>query len=144
MPKLDFGKYEEFLELLKKDFAEYDAPGDTLDKMKMLRYDPKMSIDDHISRFKGLMTHTGMKESLSIIDMFWETLPVNLQRKVMLLDVPPTWLEDWYKLASQVDNCYKKTQKMLGKIPAKSNSAAATNELKKRWNLQRKIRMPWI
>ena len=55
-PKLDFGTYEDFLELLKKDFAEYDAPGDTLDEMKMLRYDPKTSIDDHISRFKGLLT----------------------------------------------------------------------------------------
>ena len=85
--KLNFGTYDDFLELLKKDFAEYDAPGDALDEMKSLRYDPKTSIDDHISRFKGLMTRTGMKESLSIIDMFRETLLVNLQRKVMLLDV---------------------------------------------------------
>ena len=97
-----------------------------------------MSIDDHISQFKGLMTCTGMKESLSIIDMFWETLPVNLQRKVMLLDVPPTKLDDWYKLASRVDNCYKKTQKMLGKIPAKSNSTSANNEPKKKWNFAKK------
>ena len=57
------------------------------------------------------MTRMGMKESLSIIDMFRETLPVNLQRKVMLLDVPPTKLEDRYKLASQVDNCYKNVGK---------------------------------
>ena len=132
--KLDFGKYEEFLDLLKKDFAEYNA----LNEMKTLRYDPKMSIDDHISRFKGLMTRTGMKESLSIIDMFQETLPVNLQRKVMLLDVPPTKLEEWYKLVSRVDNCYKKTQKMLGKIPAKTNSTAAKDELKKKWNFAKK------
>ena len=136
--KLDFGKYEDFLALLKKDFSEYDAPGDTLNEMKMLRYDPKTSIDDHISRFKGLMTRTGMKESLSIIDMFQETLPVNLQRKVMLLDVPPTKLEEWYKLASRVDNCYKKTQKMLGKIPAKTNSVVAKDEPKKKWNFAKK------
>ena len=84
------------------------------------------------------MTRTGMKESLSIIDMFWETLPVNLQRKVMLLDIPPTKLEDWYKLASQVDNCYKKTQKMLGKIPTKTNSSAAKDEPKKKWNFAKK------
>ena len=135
--KLDFGNYEDFLDLLKKDFTEYDAPGDALDEMKTLRYDPKTSINDHISRFKGLMTRTGMKESLSIIDMFRETLPVNLQRKVMLLDVPPTKLEEWYKLASRVDNCYKKTQKMLGKIPTK-NSAAAKDEPKKKWNFAKK------
>ena len=47
--KLDFGNYEDFLDLLKKDFAEYDAPGDALNEMKTLRYDPKTSIDDHIS-----------------------------------------------------------------------------------------------
>ena len=54
--KLNFGTYEDFLDLLKKDFAEYDAPGDALDEMKTLRYDPKTSIDNHISRFKGLLT----------------------------------------------------------------------------------------
>ena len=78
-----------------------------------------------------------MKKSLSIINMFQETLLVNLQRKVMLLDVPPTKLEEWYKLASQVDNCYKKTQKTLGKIPTK-NSAAAKDEPKKKWNFTKK------
>ena len=56
----------------------------------------------------------------------------------MLLDVPPTKLEEWYKLASQVDNCYKKTQKMLGKIPAKTNSATAKDELNKKWNFAKK------
>ena len=47
--KLNFGRYEDFLDLLKKDFAEYDALGDALNEMKTLRYDPKTSIDDHIS-----------------------------------------------------------------------------------------------
>ena len=79
-----------------------------------------------------------MKESLSVIDTFQETLPVNLQRKVMLLDVPPANLNDWYKLASRVDNCYKKTQKMLGKIPAKANTTSATSEPQKRWNFTKK------
>ena len=79
-----------------------------------------------------------MKESLSIIDMFRETLLVNLQRKIMLLDVPPIKLEEWYKLASWVDNCYKKTQKMLGKIPAKMNSTVAKDEPKKKWNFAKK------
>ena len=37
----------------------------------------------------------------------------------MLLDNPPVTLDDWYKWTKQVNNTYKKTQRMLGQVPEK-------------------------
>ena len=132
---MDFGTFGELIKLLEKDFAAYDTPGDALKKMKNLRYDTKASIEDHISRFKVLLSQSGMKESISVIDYFRQTLPINLQRKIMLLDNPLITLEDWYKWTKQVDNTYKKTQRMLGRIPEKKETK---DEPKKHWNFPRK------
>ena len=100
--EMDFGMLAELIKLLETDFAAYDAPGD--ETMKNLRYDTKTLIEDHISKFRTLLTQSGMKESISVIDYFRQTLPINLQRKIMLLDNPPTTLDEWYKWTKQVDN----------------------------------------
>ena len=76
---MDFGTFGELIKLLEKYFAAYDAPGDALENMKNLRYDTKASIEDHISRFKALLSQSGMKESISVIDYFRQMLPINLQ-----------------------------------------------------------------
>ena len=39
----------------------------------------------------------------------------------MLLVNPPVKLVDWYKWAQQVNNTYKKTQRMLGRILEKKD-----------------------
>ena len=134
--EMDFGTFANFLKLLEKDFAAYDAPGDALEKIKTLRYNQKSSIEDHISKFKALLSQSGMDESLSTIDYFRQTLPISLQRKIMLLDNPPVKLADWYKWTQQVDNTYKKTQRMLGRIPEKKDDKK--EETKKRWNFGKK------
>ena len=133
--EMDFGTLAELITLLEKDFAAYSTPGDALENMKNLRYDTKTSIEDHISRFKTLLSQSGMKESILVIDYFRQTLPINLQRKIMLLDNLPITLHDWYKWTKQVDNTYKKTQRMLGQIPEKKDTK---EEPKKRWNFPKK------
>ena len=131
--EMDFGTLAELIKLLETDFAAYDAPGDALETMKNLRYDNKTSIEDHISKFRTLLAQSGMKESISVIDYFRQMLPINLQRKIMLLDNPPTTLDEWYKWTKQVDNTYKKTQRMLGRTPENKK-----DEPKKHWNFAKK------
>ena len=134
--EMDFGTLANLIKLLEVDFAAYDAPGDALETMKNLRYNSKASIEDHISKFRTLLAQSGMKESISVIDYFRQTLPINLQRKIMLLDNPPTTLNEWYKWTKQVDNTYKKTQRMLGQVPEKKDDKK--EEPKKRWNFAKK------
>ena len=134
--EMDFGTLAELIKLLEVDFAAYDAPGDALETMKNLRYNNKTSIEDHISKFRTLLTQNGMKESISVIDYFRQTLPINLQRKIMLLDNPPTTLDEWYKWTKQVDNTYKKTQRMLGRVPKRKDDKK--DKPKKRWTFAKK------
>ena len=44
-------------------------------------------------------------------------------------------LDEWYKWTKQVDNTYNKTQRMLGRAPAKTETK---EEPKKRWNFGKK------
>ena len=132
---MDFGTFNNLVKKLEEDFAAYDAPGNILENIKNLKYETKTSIEDHILKFKALLTQSSMKESLSVIDYFRKTLPINLQRKIMLLDSPPVTLDDWYKWTKQVNNTYKKMQRMLGWIPAKIETK---EELKKRCNFVKK------
>ena len=139
--EMNFGTLGELIKLLEKDFATYDAPGDALENMKNLRYDTKASIEDHISRFKMLLSQSGMKESILVIDYFRQTLPINLQRKIMLLDNPPITLNDWYKWTKQVDNMYKKCKECWGELQRRKI------QKKNRRNdgtFQRKIQMRWM
>ena len=110
-------------------------PGDALENIKNLKCDIKTLIEDHISKFKALLTQSGMKKSLLVINYFRQTLLINLQRKIMLLENTPVMLDDWYKWTKQVDKTYKKMQRMLGQVPAKTETK---EEPKKRWNLAKK------
>ena len=96
-PYMDFGTYNEFITLLEKNFSAYNVEGDALEEIKGMKFDPKTSMEDHISRFKGLIVQAGNDSQISNIDYFQETLPLNLRRKIMLLDNPPTTLEKWYE-----------------------------------------------
>ena len=87
---MDFGTYADFLELIKKDFSPYNASGDALEQLKALKFDPKESMIDHISRFKNILGQTGITETISMTNHFQQTLPLPLQRKIILLNKLPT------------------------------------------------------
>ena len=75
---VSFGTYKKFIESLEKSFSPYDAPGDALDAMKHLRMG-EGNFDEHLAKFKLLVSQSGLAESAVLIDLFRETLPVGLQ-----------------------------------------------------------------
>src|SRR5271168_782038 len=56
--ELDLGSYKDFEKSLNDTFAPYDAPGDALEKMKETRMKIGDSVDDHISKFKMLVSES--------------------------------------------------------------------------------------
>ena len=67
--KITFGTYKSFIESLEKSFLPYDAPGDTLDAMKCLRMG-KRSFEEHLAKFKLLVSQSGLDESAAVADLF--------------------------------------------------------------------------
>ena len=110
---ISFGSYKKFIESLKKLFSPYDTPGDALDAMKHLRMGDG-SFEEHLAKFKLLMSQSGLDESAMIIDLFREMLPIGLQRPILLSENPPTTLQGWYNKANTFHGNWRKTQHMLG------------------------------
>ena len=119
---ISFGSYKKFIESLEKSFSPYDAPGDALNAMKHLRMG-EGSFEEHLAKFKLLMSQSGLDESAAVVDLFRETLPHELQRPILLSENPLTTLQGWYDKANTFYGNWRKTQHMLNR--------GKTNEPKK-------------
>ena len=56
--ELDLGKFDDFKKKLKDSFATYDSPGEALSQMKQMRMKRDDSIDEHIAKFKTLLSES--------------------------------------------------------------------------------------
>ena len=106
---ITFGTYKSFIESLEKLFLPYDAPGDALDAMKRLRMG-EGNFEEHLAKFKLLVSQSGLDESAAVVDLFRETLPIGLQRPILLSEKPPTTLQGWYDKANTFYGNWRKTQ----------------------------------
>jgi hypothetical protein len=77
---LNLGTYAQFKHDLQEAFVPYDSPGDALERMKLLRMKKDDSIDEHIAKFRMIVSESKLdKSSPVIIDFFRETLGFPLQ-----------------------------------------------------------------
>ena len=92
----NLGSFAQFKHDLQEAFAPYNSPGDALEKMKTLRMKKEDSIDEHIAKFRMMVSESKLdKSSPVIIDLFRETLSMPLQKRILTLESPPKKLEDW-------------------------------------------------
>jgi hypothetical protein len=108
------GSYDNFIKEIEKDFSPYDAPKDAIYDMKEIKLG-KGSIEEHVSRFKMLVTKSRLAKNDAVVEYFRESLPVPLQTKIMSLPTPPTTLDDWYKWAIQFQNNFIRMQSAISK-----------------------------
>ena len=111
--EITFGTYKSFIESLEKSFLPYDAPGNALDAMKRLRMG-EGSFEEHLAKFKLLVSQSGLDELVVVADLFRETLPLGLQRPILLSEKPPVTLQEWYDKANTFHGNWRKTQRVLG------------------------------
>ena len=109
-----FRSYRTFIESLEKSFSPYDAPGDTLDAIKCLQMGEE-SFEEHLAKFKLLVSQSGLDKSAAVINLFRETLPLGLQRPILICKHPPTTLQRWYDKANTFHRNWRKSQHLLGR-----------------------------
>jgi hypothetical protein len=79
--ELNLGSFAQFKHDLQEAFVPYDSPGDALEKMKMLQMKKDDLIDEHIAKFRMMVSKSKLdKSSTVIIDLFRKTLAMPLQR----------------------------------------------------------------
>ena len=76
---MTFGTWKAFKTAIEESFTPYDAPGDALSEMRHLKMSQDSSIDEHIVKFKILVSQTGLSDSAALVDFFRETLLTGLQ-----------------------------------------------------------------
>ena len=132
---LKLGTFKEVKETIKKSFEPFDGPGDALKEMKCLRMANNSNIDEHVAKFKMLVTWSGLSDSTSVMDFFRETLPTPLQKQVMTCENPPTTLKDWYEKATKFHSNWQKMQQIFGR---KNEPAQSTSQTKRRFQFPAK------
>jgi Retrotransposon gag protein len=110
----NWGSYKELVEALKMTFQPYDEPAEALEDIKKLRLGDG-SITEHNSRFRLLVSQTGMKDSPALMDLYRETLPWGLQSPIIRSEHPPKTLEEWYTKATNFYVRHQRAQRLFRK-----------------------------
>ena len=124
---LDMGTFLSFKHNLQEVFTPYDAPGDALEKMKNLRMKGDYLIDNHVAKFKMLVTSSGLGNTSAAVTYYYrESLPPALQKRIVFLEKPPMKLDDWYEWSTRLHHQWKRMQRILGResktLPKKTNN----------------------
>ena len=109
---------EEFIKKLTDNFSPYDALKEAIHDMKEMQMN-NTPIEEHVAKFKMLITKSKLAKNNAVIEYFRETLPFALQEKIGNLPMQPTTLEEWYTWAIQFQNNYIRTQSAIAKSKAK-------------------------
>ena len=59
------------------------------------------NIDEHVAKFRILVTKSRLMALVAIMDLFQETLLTPLQKQVMICKNPPTTLNQWYEKSTK-------------------------------------------
>jgi Ty3 transposon capsid-like protein/Zinc knuckle len=133
----DWGSYKEFVEALKKTFQPYNEPAEALEDMKKLRLGDG-SITEHNSRFRLLVSQTGMKDSPALTDLYRETLPWGLQSPIIRSEHPPKTLEEWYTKATNFYVGHQRAQCLFRKRDNKPTTISSAPPTQKRFSFPEK------
>jgi hypothetical protein len=127
---LTLGSYTDLIALIEKDFSPYDAPKDAIYEMKELKMG-NTTVEEHVSRFKMLVTKSKLAKNDAVVEYFRETLPIPLQKNIMSLSTPPTTLDDWYKWAIQLQNNFLRMKNAIAKTRGGNVTSTSTSNNRK-------------
>ena len=123
---IDLGTYTKLIDDITKDFSPYDAPKDAIYEMKELKMGNNTSIEEHVSKFKMLVTQSKLAKNDAVTEYFRESLPIALQKNVMSLAELPTTLDDWYKWAIKLHNNFIRMRSAIAKAQGKTGTSNST------------------
>ena len=100
---LDLGTYDDLIKAITKDFSPYGTQKDAIFAMKEMQMG-NTPIEEHIAKFKMLVTKSKLEKNEAVVEYFRETLPLSLMKNILNLPEPPNTLDKWYELAIRSHN----------------------------------------
>jgi hypothetical protein len=105
--------------------------------MKKLRLNDN-SITEHNSKFRLLVSQTGMKDSPALTNLCQETLPWALQSPIIRSEHLPKTLEEWYTKATNFYIGHKKAQRLFKKRDDKLTNTFGMPSVQKKFTFPEK------
>jgi hypothetical protein len=96
------------------------------------------SITEHNSRFRLLVSQTGMKDSPALTNLYREMLPWGLQSPIIWSEHPPKTLEEWYTKATNFYVGHQRTQRLFKKWDNKSTNNTSALPAQKKFSFPKK------
>jgi hypothetical protein len=96
------------------------------------------SIMEHNSRFRLLVSQTGMKDFPALMDLYRETLPWGLQSPIIQSEHPPKTLEEWYTKATNFYVGHQRAQHLFKKQDNKPATTPSAPPAQKRFSFPEK------
>ena len=127
--QLSLGTYDDFIKLIVKDFSPYDAPKDAIYEMKELQMG-NTPIEEHVAKFKMLVTKSKLTKNDAVTEYFRETLPYALQKNIMSLPDPPSSLDGWYEWAIRLQNNFLRMRSAIAKTQNRGGNSQSTTPKK--------------
>ena len=118
------GTYDNLIKKITEAFSPFDAPKDAIYEMREMNMG-NTPIEEHIAKFKMLVTQSKLAKNDAVIEYFRETLPVSLQKNILSLPEPPTKLDDWYKIAIRSHNNWLRMRSAIAKTQNRGSKSAA-------------------
>ena len=94
-----------FENALRASFTEVDKEQDAMHKMQHLRQGKK-TIDQHNIDFKLLTEKsrlTGAEHASTLIHFYRESIQPHIRERILMMDTPPTTIDEWFSRAAQFD-----------------------------------------
>ena len=106
------------------------------------------SIEEHVAKFKMLVTKSKLEKNEAVVEYFRETLPIPLQKNIMTLEKHPTTLNEWYKWAIKLQNNFVRMKSAIAKSQNLGGNAPPTpnKKLNEKGSIlmqARRIQMIW-
>ena len=120
------GTYPELIALIEKDFSPYNTPKDAIYEMKEMKMGNSL-IEEHVAKFKMLITKSKLAKYEAVIEYYRETLPIPLQKNILTLQDLPTTLDKWYEWAIRLQNNFLR---MKGAITKTRGTHLPSNDRK--------------
>jgi cell fate (sporulation/competence/biofilm development) regulator YlbF (YheA/YmcA/DUF963 family) len=84
-------------------------------------------IEEHVAKFKMLVTQSKLTKNDAVVEYFRETLPLSLQKDIMKLPNQPANLDGWYEWAIRLQNNFIRMRNAIAKTQARGSQQSKGN-----------------
>jgi macrodomain Ter protein organizer (MatP/YcbG family) len=84
------------------------------------------SIEEHVSKFKMLVTKSKLTKNDAVVEYFRESLPIPLQKNILSLPEQPKNLDEWYAWAVKLQNNYIRMRSAISKTQNRGGNATSS------------------